>query len=121
MLDTYGTAGGNDALKTWAAKALLDVRKHFELPSLGVQRVAVDLTLTSPDLQADRSVPTRLARRISFGSRLPIPDLHRLSATRLPRLLPRGPAEQAFLNCPILYSRTHSCAVASSQIFVCVE
>ena len=33
MPPTHATTGGNAALKTWAAKALLDVRKHFEFVS----------------------------------------------------------------------------------------
>lgn len=37
ILDTYATAGGNSALKEWAAKALPMVRKHFEhLQALGM-------------------------------------------------------------------------------------
>jgi putative membrane protein len=30
ILDTYSTAGGNSALKAWAAKTLPMVHKHFE-------------------------------------------------------------------------------------------
>jgi putative membrane protein len=37
ILDTYATAGGNSALKAWAAKALPMVRKHFDhLQALGM-------------------------------------------------------------------------------------
>jgi putative membrane protein len=37
ILDTYATAGGNSALKAWAAKALPIVRKHFDhLQALGM-------------------------------------------------------------------------------------
>jgi putative membrane protein len=37
ILDTYATAGGNSALKAWAAKALPVVRSHFEhLRALGM-------------------------------------------------------------------------------------
>lgn len=37
ILDTYATAGGNSALKGWAAKALPMVRKHFDhLQALGM-------------------------------------------------------------------------------------
>jgi putative membrane protein len=37
ILDTYAQAGGNAALKAWAAKALPAVRKHFEhLQALGM-------------------------------------------------------------------------------------
>ena len=53
MLPTDATTGGNAARKTWAAKALLDVRKHFEHPQM--MGSASSPELTSQDLQATNS------------------------------------------------------------------